>query len=117
MLKRETMESGKQRMSGCRNGNARARVVAVAFLVCATLPASACPAGAFELFGVRLWGSPKEDADIADPLRYAATLTLTEGDGELRNTLEKASELMSGQERPVSGSLGLLSRHGPTANN
>lgn len=110
MLKRETMESGKQRMWACRNGSARARVVATAFLVCATLPASVCPAGAFELFGVRLWGSSNEDADIADPLRYTATLTLTDGDAELQKTLERASELMSGQERPVSGSLGLLSR-------
>src|SRR5690349_15108458 len=105
------MASSKQRfVGGCRSGSARARVVLAELLACAALPALAYPAGAFELFGIRLWGSSEEDADIVDPLRYTATLTLSDGDEELQETLVKASELMAGQDRPVSGSLGLLSR-------
>ncbi|MGO4832764.1 outer membrane protein assembly factor, partial [Rhizobiaceae sp. 2RAB30] len=85
--------------------------MAVALLACTALPIAAYPAGAFELFGFKLWGSSKEeDADIADPLHYTVTLTVSDGDKDLQETLEKASELIAGQERPVSGSLGLLSR-------
>lgn len=106
------MESSKQRLrGGCWSGSARARAVAAALLACAVLPIAAHPAGAFELFGIKLWGSSEEEeADIADPLRYTVTLTVSDGDEDLQETLDKASGLVAGQEQPVSGSLGLLSR-------
>lgn len=91
-------------------GRGLGRAMALALLAGAALPVAVLPAAAFELFGFRLWGSPDEDADVVDPLRYSATLIVTDGDEDLRDTLEEASELMAEQERPVSGSLGLLSR-------
>ncbi|MDI6028033.1 autotransporter assembly complex family protein [Corticibacterium sp. UT-5YL-CI-8] len=67
---------------------------------------------AFEIFGIRLWGSAEEETtDIVDPLRYAATLEVTGPDTEeLTEVMTTASLLVSDQETPVSGSLGLLSR-------
>ena len=39
------------------------------------LSAESRPAAAFEIFGIKLWGSSSdEDADIVDPLRYAVTI-------------------------------------------
>lgn len=95
---------------GVAKGRGLGRVMALALMAGAVLPAAVLPATAFELFGFRLWGSSDEDTDIVDPLRYSATLTVTDGDEDLQDTLEDASELMAEQERPVSGSLGLLSR-------
>jgi translocation and assembly module TamA len=68
-------------------------------------------AAAFEIFGIRLWGSDdSEDADIADPLRYAVTIEAPDtGDG-LKKRLENASGLKADEDRPVSGSLGLLAK-------
>lgn len=95
---------------GVAKGKGLGRTIALALMAGAMVPAAAIPATAFELFGFRLWGSSEEDKDIVDPLRYSATLTVSDGDEDLQSTLEKASELMAEQERPVSGSLGLLSR-------
>jgi translocation and assembly module TamA len=97
---------------GVAKGRGLGRAIALALLAGAAVPVAVLPATAFELFGIRLWGSSDEDTDtdIVDPLRYSATLTVTDGDEDLQDTLEDASELMAGQERPVSGSLGLLSR-------
>lgn len=65
----------------------------------------------FEIFGIHLFGSKDEEAeDVADPLFYSVTLTVQGGDEELKETLEAASVLVSDKERPVSGSLGLLSK-------
>lgn len=86
------------------------RAFALVLLAGAVLPTAVLPATAFELFGFKLWGSSEEDADIVDPLRYSATLTVTDGDEDVQEALEEASQLMAEQERPVSGSLGLLSR-------
>jgi translocation and assembly module TamA len=69
-------------------------------------------AQAFEFFGYKFFESEEEkaDAEIADPLRYSATLTVPDGDSELSGRLETASALVSDQERPVSGSLGLIAK-------
>lgn len=68
-------------------------------------------ASAFELFGIRLWGSAKEeDTDIVDPLDYAVTFEVIGADDDLRKALENASLLKGEEDRPVSGSLGLLSK-------
>lgn len=84
------------------------------------LPALLCPAAAgllgpaearaFEIFGLRLFGSEDAGEDIADPLNYTAMLDVDDGDEELRERLENASALVQDAEEPVSGSLGLLAK-------
>jgi translocation and assembly module TamA len=69
------------------------------------------PAAAFELFGIKLWGSSEDDdADIVDPMRYAVTINAPDADKDLIKKLEAASALKSDEDRPVSGSLGLLTK-------
>lgn len=69
------------------------------------------PAAAFELFGIKLWGSSEEDdADIVDPMRYSVTINAPDADKDLIKKLEAASALKSDEDRPVSGSLGLLTK-------
>jgi translocation and assembly module TamA len=69
------------------------------------------PAAAFELFGIKLWGSSEEDdADIVDPMRYSVTINAPDADKDLMKKLEAASALKSDEDRPVSGSLGLLTK-------
>ncbi|WP_192180779.1 autotransporter assembly complex protein TamA [Mesorhizobium amorphae] len=81
-------------------------------LMCSTmLAAESRNVAAFEIFGIKLWGSSKdEDADIVDPLRYAVTIEATDADKDLVKKLENASTLKADEERPVSGSLGLLAK-------
>ena len=81
-------------------------------LVCSTmLYTAARPAAAFEIFGIKLWGSSKDqDADIVDPLRYSVTINAPDADKERCKKLENASALKSDQDHPVSGSLGLMAK-------
>jgi len=68
-------------------------------------------AAAFELFGIHLWGEREDEAaDIVDPLYYDVTLTVNAEDEDLTEALTAASSLVADENRPVSGSLGLLSR-------
>jgi translocation and assembly module TamA len=99
-------------MSG---GKAPRRVLSHALLfalLCSTALISASGnAAAFEIFGIKLWGSSEdEDADIVDPLRYAVTIEAPDADEDLVKKLENASVLKADEERPVSGSLGLLAK-------
>jgi len=81
-------------------------------LACSTvLVAESGSAAAFEIFGIKLWGSSNdEDADIVDPLRYSVSIEVPDADKDLVKKLENASSLKSDEERPVSGSLGLLAK-------
>jgi translocation and assembly module TamA len=85
-------------------------------LACVLLCSSAflLPAGdarAFEIFGIKLWGSSdKEDAQVVNPLRYAVTFRISDGDDDLRKKLENVSALKNDEDRPVSGSLGLMTK-------
>lgn len=81
-------------------------------LACSTaLVAEGGNAAAFEIFGIKLWGSSNdEDADIVDPLRYAVTIEAPDADKDLVKRIENASTLKADEERPVSGSLGLLAK-------
>jgi len=106
------MPAHEEQMSG---GTAPGRVLPRALLLammCATvLAAESSPAAAFELFGIKLWGSSKDqDADIVDPLRYAVTITAPDADKDLVKKLENASALKGDEDRPVSGSLGLMAK-------
>ncbi|MEP4112513.1 MAG: outer membrane protein assembly factor, partial [Nitratireductor sp.] len=70
------------------------------------------PAAAFELFGVTLFGSKQDDdaAAVVDPLTYSVDLQTGDAGSELDGRLKAASTLLADADRPVSGSLGLLSK-------
>jgi len=76
----------------------------------ASILLSAQPAAAFEIFGWKLFGSDEEETVVADPLNYTVTLDVAGSDPELTQKLNDASRLVADEERPVSGSLGLLSK-------
>jgi translocation and assembly module TamA len=87
------------------------RALVFALLGSAVLLPQIQPAAAFELFGIKLWGSSEEDdADIVDPMRYSVTINAPDADKDLMKKLEAASALKSDEDRPVSGSLGLLTK-------
>jgi translocation and assembly module TamA len=81
-------------------------------LVCSTVLAGEVrQAAAFEIFGIKLWGSSKdEDTDIVDPLRYSVTINAPDADKDLVKILENASALKNDEDHPVSGSLGLMAK-------
>jgi translocation and assembly module TamA len=85
------------------------RLVAVVCLASGVL-LWAGPVFAFELFGVRLWGSAEEEGAVVDPLDYAVTLDTGDSDSELAADLRAASTLIADEDKPVSGSLGLLAK-------
>ncbi|TIW92087.1 MAG: outer membrane protein assembly factor, partial [Mesorhizobium sp.] len=106
------MPAHEEQMSGGRApGRALPRVLLLAMMCSTVLVAESRPAAAFELFDIKLWGSSSdEDADIVDPLRYAVTINVPDADKDLVKKLENASALKSDEERPVSGSLGLMAK-------
>lgn len=106
------MPAYEEQMSG---GTVPRRVLPRALLlaiICSTvLVAESRPVAAFEIFGIKLWGSSSdEDADIVDPLRYAVTIQAPDADKDLVKKLENASALKSDEDHPVSGSLGLMAK-------
>lgn len=80
----------------------------VALIVAFAQPA---PAGAFELFGLKLFGGDdSESSDIVDPVNYSADLRLAGGDEALAERLRDGSLLVRRQEEPPSGAIGLIAR-------
>lgn len=106
------MPAHEEQMSGgTAPGRVLPRALLLAMLCSTALVAEAGNATAFELFGIKLWGASKdEDADIVDPMRYAVTISAPDADKDLVKKLENASTLKSDEERPVSGSLGLMAK-------
>ncbi len=92
-------------------GRSRHRFPLAALLVCGGL-AGAAPAFAFEIFGIRLWGSPEDDTEIEiiDPLPYTVAFTVETDDDRLATTIRNASNLWSDREEPASGRAGLLAK-------
>jgi translocation and assembly module TamA len=86
------------------------RALLLAVMGAAGLGVGATSAAAFELFGIKLWGSSDEDADIADPLRYSVIINAPDADKNLLKRLQNASGLRADEDRPVSGSLGLMTK-------
>jgi translocation and assembly module TamA len=68
----------------------------------------ASPAHAFEIFGIRLFGSDETDRDVIDPVDYSITLDTGDADRALTKSLERTSLLVADEEKPVSGDLGLV---------
>ncbi|KRB23689.1 MULTISPECIES: autotransporter assembly complex protein TamA [Mesorhizobium] len=101
----------KQMSGGTAPGRVLSRALLLAMICSTVLGAESRSAAAFELFGIKLWGSSNdEDADIVDPLRYAVTITVPDADKDLVKKLENASALKGDEDRPVSGSLGLMAK-------
>jgi translocation and assembly module TamA len=102
----------EEQMSGkAAPGRGLPRVLLAAALCATTLAVESKAAAAFEIFGIKLWGSSKnEDADIVDPLRYSTSITSSDADKDLIKKLENASALKGDEDHPVSGSLGLLAK-------
>ena len=101
----ETQMSG-----GTAPGRVLPRVLLFAFMCSTVLVGESRHAAAFEIFGIKLWGASKEDADIVDPLRYAVTIEAPDADKALLKKLQNASALKSDEDHPVSGSLGLMAK-------
>jgi len=70
--------------------------------------ALATPVQAFEIFGLKLFEPDDEESDVVDPLHYTVTLEVVGGDEDLTEELRDASAMIADEEKPVSGSLGLL---------
>ncbi len=67
---------------------------------------------AFELFGIRLWGSEEADGgiEIIDPLPFAVELSVEGGSDGLESALKNASSLWSNRDTPASGRGGLIAQ-------
>jgi len=96
-----------QNSGGSLNGRALSLVLLCA---CAFLAISSPPAHALKLFGIELFGSEDDTADVVDPLYYTVSLDVPDDAGDLRDDLEDASGLVADEKKPVSGSLGLLAK-------
>ncbi len=84
----------------------------LAALIAAPAAWSAAPASAFELFGIRLWGSAADDEaiDVIDPLPFSVEFEVRGGGDDLEGRLQNASSLYDTREEPASGNGGLLAR-------
>jgi translocation and assembly module TamA len=99
-----------QGFGGKTTDDAFLRVAMSALLCSAVMLVGAPKASALEIFGFKIFESAEdEDADIVDPLNYSVTINVV-GDDEIKETIEKASGLKADEERPVSGSLGLMAK-------
>ncbi|MHA3979662.1 autotransporter assembly complex protein TamA [Halovulum sp. GXIMD14794] len=93
------------------NYRAGTRSALVLILIAATgIP---MPASAFEIFGVRLWGEPKEeqpdDIGILDPRPYSVDFSVGMAASGVDSTLRQASALWVNRDLPASGAAGLIS--------
>lgn len=94
----------------------------LALLMAAQLsPFLASPAHSFELFGIHLWGEKKPkidpDAVIAEPKNYEVEVVVSGGQinaggnaDDSKEIIEGASGLYADQDKPASGSAGLLAK-------
>lgn len=77
---------------------------------CALGPMSASKAYAFKIFGMKFFEGDDDEAQVIDPVNYTLTFDAGTDDKELKEALENSSQLFQGQEKPVSGDLGLAIR-------
>jgi translocation and assembly module TamA len=97
------------RKGGGLNGRVLVRTLLAAAILTTGL-AVAAPATAFEIFGHKFFESDEEETDIVDPLHYTLTFDVAGGDEDVTEKLRDASSMVADEEKPVSGSLGLLSK-------
>ncbi len=92
-----------------KDGSYRKAGSAAAIAACLLLsPALAKNAYAFKIFGITLFGSDEETAQVIDPVRYDATLDTGVADKDLKERLETAASLVNDEKQPVSGDLGVV---------
>ena len=65
---------------------------------------------AFEWFGKKLFQGAEPEVVVVDPLNYSVKTAINGLEPDQKDTLEAASILIADSERPVSGSLGLLTK-------
>ncbi len=100
-----------RRWQASTSWRALSRALLLSMLGFSAVIAESHRATAFELFGIRLWGSDeKADEAITDPLSYTVTIEVPDADDDLKEKLEDVSSLKNDEERPVSGSLGLMTK-------
>jgi len=105
------MTAGRPHISGVGTkalSTARLVLAAALFVILAT--SGVQRAAAFEIFGLKIFEPEDEDADIVDPRNYTLSLAVEGEDEELAERIEKASGMKADEERPVSGSLGLMAK-------
>lgn len=81
--------------------------------VCVALAATSQPASAFELFGIRLWGSDAPDKDdlvIGEPQTYEVEFSVGETDDDIEDKLRSTSNLWGDRKEPASGAAGLIAK-------
>ncbi len=80
--------------------------------ICLVAPMSS--AAAFEIFGYKFFEPKTDPADaVIDPISYSVTITVAPGPGDvagLESALRSGSTLVSDEDKPVSGSLGLIGK-------
>ena len=87
------------------------RVVQVVMLASVFAMSAPDRVSAFELFGFKFFGSTEEsNAEIIDPVAYAATLVADSDDRKLLDKFSDASLLIRKQSQPPSGTIGLIAR-------
>jgi translocation and assembly module TamA len=91
--------------------NTSQRTLLCLVLLAGTLPLAA-PALAFELFGIRLWGSDEsEDAvEVIDPVRYTIVFEVDTDQEDLEPALRDASALWNDRDEPAPGRAGLIAK-------
>ena len=100
---------GPRKQGGGFGSRALLRALLISVIL-ASAAAIVVPAEAFELFGFKFFEPEDEDADIVDPIRYTLTFEVAGDDEDLTDDLRDASAMVADEERPVSGSLGLLAK-------
>lgn len=91
-----------------RSLETRIRTTVLALLAgTALLSAGLTPANAFTLFGHKFFESEDPAQDVLDPVRYTVALNVEAGDGDLKEKIESASQLLADKDDPVSGDLGV----------
>ena len=70
------------------------------------------PAGAFELFGIHIFGKKADEADetIGEPQNYTVEFVVAGAEKSVEKTLKGASGLWQDREKPASGAAGLLAK-------
>lgn len=91
-----------------KTGRRRRGSVAVMAAALLLSPVLAERAEAFSLFGIKLWGSDDDTAEVINPVNYKPTIETGNADKDLKSRLSDASALMSDAKQPVSGDLGVV---------
>ena len=96
----------------CPPSRRRGRLLAAALGV--ALSAGITPAAAFEIFGIRLFGSdpvPDEELVVGEPQRYEVEFAVGDDDeSDIEGKMRSASTLWADRNEPASGAAGLIAK-------